>query len=450
MKQKIFSLFMLLMLVAATSFAQETGIYNLTEAGTLKDIPNISTVTHLTLTGFIDARDTKFMRDNMPALANLDLSNATIMAYEGDKGTLYDEWISYPANEIPTNAFYFADTQTGKTSLKNIEFPASLPAIATNAFRNTGLTEIYLPSDLIAIGDSAFMACFNLTWLDLPNQLLAIGDYAFAYCYDLEGDLELPLSLFELGKSAFYDCYKISGDIIISPQITEIKDGVFFNCFELTSVTFATHSAYSGIHSIGDHSFFSCEKITNIEIPSTVTSIGKNAFAASGLSSNMIIPNSVSFIGSNAFAYTDLDTVFCQSGVPAVLGYYYNEETDSYYYGAFDDEITIIVPCGVLNVYQNADIWRDYENMYENCPSATQKVSSDLSITPYPNPAQDRIFIQSDIMVKRVEIYSLTGKLLISEDNFIEKISISALSQGVYLLKIYTDKGLVVRKIEKD
>jgi len=68
----------------------------------------------------------------------------------------------------------------------------------------------------------------------------------------------------------------------------------------------------------------------------------------------------------------------------------------------------------------------------------------------FPNPAQNELFIKSDLQIKQVEIYSLTGSLLLSENNFDGKISVSALSQGVYLLKVYTDKGVSVSKIVKE
>ena len=71
-------------------------------------------------------------------------------------------------------------------------------------------------------------------------------------------------------------------------------------------------------------------------------------------------------------------------------------------------------------------------------------------ISIYPNPTQNDIFIKSDLPIEKVEIYSLTGTLLLFENNFNEKISVSALSQGVYLLKVYTDKGVVVSKIVKE
>jgi hypothetical protein len=70
-------------------------------------------------------------------------------------------------------------------------------------------------------------------------------------------------------------------------------------------------------------------------------------------------------------------------------------------------------------------------------------------ITVYPNPAKDEIFIKSESRIKKVEIYSLTGSLLLFENNFNEKISMRNFASGVYLVKIYTDKDLVIRKVVK-
>ena len=47
-----------------------------------------STITDLTLTGTIDAREFKTMRDSMNVLAVLDISGATIAAYYGTDGTI--------------------------------------------------------------------------------------------------------------------------------------------------------------------------------------------------------------------------------------------------------------------------------------------------------------------------------------------------------------------------
>jgi hypothetical protein len=71
-------------------------------------------------------------------------------------------------------------------------------------------------------------------------------------------------------------------------------------------------------------------------------------------------------------------------------------------------------------------------------------------INIYQNPAKYEIFITSELQVEKIEIYSLTGSLLLSECNFNGKISVSALPQGVYLLNVYTDKGVAVSKIVKE
>jgi len=68
----------------------------------------------------------------------------------------------------------------------------------------------------------------------------------------------------------------------------------------------------------------------------------------------------------------------------------------------------------------------------------------------YPNSAQSELFIKSDLQIGKVEIYTVVGSLMFSESNFKDKISVSTLPQGFYMLKVYTDNGVVVRKFLKD
>jgi len=75
-------------------------------------------------------------------------------------------------------------------------------------------------------------------------------------------------------------------------------------------------------------------------------------------------------------------------------------------------------------------------------------LSNQLQI--FPNPTNDEIYIKTDLQIEKVEIYSLLGSLLISENSFKGKISVSALPTGTYLLKVYTDKGMIVSKVVKE
>jgi hypothetical protein len=57
--------------------------------GTLNELAKayLTTVGFLTVTGTIDARDFKTMRDSMTSLVVLDLTNVTINGYTGVNGT---------------------------------------------------------------------------------------------------------------------------------------------------------------------------------------------------------------------------------------------------------------------------------------------------------------------------------------------------------------------------
>ena len=67
----------------------------------------------------------------------------------------------------------------------------------------------------------------------------------------------------------------------------------------------------------------------------------------------------------------------------------------------------------------------------------------------FPNPAKDEIFISSELQINKVEVYSLTGLLLLSDNNFNKKISVSTLPQGVYMVKVYTNDGVAIIKVVK-
>jgi hypothetical protein len=77
-------------------------------------------------------------------------------------------------------------------------------------------------------------------------------------------------------------------------------------------------------------------------------------------------------------------------------------------------------------------------------------VINDISIndiTIYPNPAKDYIFIQSQSTVEKIEIYNQAGMSVLRNDNSMEKLDVSALSEGFYLARIYLGGTPITRKI---
>jgi len=86
------------------------------------------------------------------------------------------------------------------------------------------------------------------------------------------------------------------------------------------------------------------------------------------------------------------------------------------------------------------------------CPSTGIKElkGSDFSVSLYPNPVTDGFYIETGENTVLISVFNLNGALMLSKQ-VIDKdfINISSLSQGVYLVKIANENGLVVRKLVK-
>jgi hypothetical protein len=170
MKKKFFVLSLALTaMLFITLHAQVIKTANVTTAGTLSTVAAsyLSTVTNLTITGTIDARDFKTMRDNMPVLSILNMTAVSINAYSGTDGT-YPSSLTYPANSIPCSAFsFYTNSPNGKSSLTSVTFPSLIKSIDDYAFRGcTGLTSITIPNSIKNIGIYAFTNCASLVTLN--------------------------------------------------------------------------------------------------------------------------------------------------------------------------------------------------------------------------------------------------------------------------------------------
>lgn len=62
----------------------------------------------------------------------------------------------------------------------------------------------------------------------------------------------------------------------------------------------------------------------------------------------------------------------------------------------------------------------------------------------YPSPASDKIFIKlkDESQIEAVTIYKMDGRLL-QKQKYLDCIAISFLSQGIYLIEVKTDKGIL-------
>ena len=288
-------------------------------------------ITHLVINDTIDSRDFKTMRDNLPNLKVIDLSNATIAAYNGYEGSAGTRVYRYSANAIPEFAFYNPSKSEDNTKLNSIIFPKSIKSIRNFAFNRcvalSGLLEI--PASVIdTIGNSAFAFCDHITDLTLAGTKF-IGESAFQGCVSLSGQLVIPDSTITIRPWAFADCSNI-GTITISGTVADINSSSFNGCSAMFSVdaSSSTYSSLDGVlfdfsqntlikfpasksgnyivpstvSSIGSFSFDNCTGLTSVTLPASVSYIEDYAFnACSGLNGTFIISSGITYIGQFVF-----------------------------------------------------------------------------------------------------------------------------------------------------
>ena len=196
----ISSLFIILTLQAQVSKTVNITAGGLSAALTSEEK---NTITNLTITGILDARDFKTMRDNMPLLSEIDLSATMVIEYTGTEGTAGISTKTYSANEIPQSAFSI-DQESFK--LTSIQLPSSITSIGSWAFEKClALTTIKIPSTVKSIGDITFSSC-SLNAINIPVSVETIGQYAFASCYyltDITVNNSIPSNII-LNTGVFY------------------------------------------------------------------------------------------------------------------------------------------------------------------------------------------------------------------------------------------------------
>ncbi len=72
------------------------------------------------------------------------------------------------------------------------------------------------------------------------------------------------------------------------------------------------------------------------------------------------------------------------------------------------------------------------------------------NVTTFPNPVKDILQLKTIEKVVKIEVYDITGRILSSNSVNENKIDLTALKTGNYILKVYTENGITTTKMIKD
>ena len=329
-------------------------------------------------------------------------------------------------------------TQFSNCPIKTFYWGRNLVQYGSPCAGITTLTSVTIGNNVNSIGSSDFYNCTSLASINIPSSITSIGDNAFYYCSSLKS-ITLPGSIASIGNYAFQ--YSGLTSISIPNSVTSLNYGAFSDCTSLTDVTLEDGTAPLSFNS-NSYQFNNCP-IKTFYWGRNLIQYRYSPCAGITTLSTLAIGSNITSLGNSDFSgCSGLTQITSKATTPPTL------QTNTF--NNVNRSINVIVPCDCLNAYKTNQYWNTFTNMNDGgCTTGIEDVSANqLSI--YPNPAKSDIYINSEMPIKKVEIYSLAGALLLSDNNFTGKIAVSSLLKGIYLVKTYTDEGITVSKIVKE
>lgn len=298
-------------------------------------LDSLQKVIRLKINGTINSYDIMMLRNQMPDLRELDLSDASIVAnaYE------YTDGYCSKNDTLTPQAF----TGTG-TRIMKFTLPKSLKALETSVFNNY-LIEVIIPEGLTSLPYEAFSSHSRLQKVTLPNTLRTIGGNAFKDCGGLQHILMPAVQYIRSG--AFEDCVMLTS-IILPETLEKIEDSAFrgaglteitipANVYSIGSYAFAGSRNHRNFGHCGDYRYYTTSAsnddswfedysrsngvLTKIFIPanSRIKEIPSGTFLHNNsLVQVSILCDSITSIGQGAFAGCGMDTIVLPPNLTAL------------------------------------------------------------------------------------------------------------------------------------
>jgi len=426
-----------------------------------------STVTNLTVTGTMDARDFNTIQGmTRGALSILDLTAVTVAAYTGTELT-YSYSRFYPANEIPVGAFEEA----------------------------LNLTSIILPNSITSIGEGAFDICENLISINISASVISIGEFAFSGCsaFIIVDENSLNYSsadgvLFNKTKTELKACpISKKGTYVVPSSVSIIKADAFLNC-NLSSVTILSTNL------IIEEDAFSC--FTDVNSPlsvikvytapenliATVDAFGTNSTLTT--SGTLYVPQGMKNAYLLAAGWNKIKNISEYSTTPTLStsvkitieaaqnntismditsnsAWQANSNaswlTVNQTSGTGNTSLSISAAANTTAAQRTATLTVSGNGLSPQTLIVTQKESTtgmadleNTNISIFPNPTNSVLYINGFTEKATVLIYDLNGKLVFNKQITDNQIDVSNLVNGIYTLKVSDSNGVSTSKFLKN
>ena len=210
---------------------------------------------------------------------------------------------------IPNSVETLGDYAFAYSAIKNVEWSKTgsrITAIPAGAFNGAALTGIVLPDSVVSVGDHAFAKSALTSFA--ADKLQSLGNNVFEACNSLT-EITLCDGIKSMGDRVFASCLSLS--VVTLPSVEKLGSFTFSGAESLKKVTFGADATTTGkytfvktswqpdsyyydyvgmpveevvflgdkIQTIGEGTFYGCEKLTDLVLPASVTTMESYALA---------------------------------------------------------------------------------------------------------------------------------------------------------------------------
>lgn len=424
--------------------------------------------TSVAIKGAADARDLSLLRSLPKEVKVLDLSGLRIQEFTHSRPEYFNKTY-FQEGEIPAYCFF-------STGYSEVKLPSGVKSMGTGTFAGSKITTAVIPEGVTEIGDYLFYDCPDLEKVTIPSSLSRIGKFAFANCPKLKSvdlsdtkvneipegcfsgssslsEVLLPTSLERVGKEAFratdikemdlsgvakFDDYALSGmhsliKMTLNPNAT-YGQGVLMDSnsllslsgtpedipshFLANSTSFDPRLTISGARTVGDYAFANNSAV-ELLLSSGLTSLDK------GVVYGM---NGISRIEAE-----DLD-----DRIPAV--------DDDTFSGINCRDVELHVSDSSFNQWKEHPVWGMFNVVSDSNTSAVAAGVTNGIVCRLNGKILE---ISAPDNIKTVDIYSLDGRLLLSQapDSNTASVSVESMSDEMAIVRIVSEKESKTVKI---
>lgn len=180
-------------------------------------------------------------------------------------------------------------------TIKELRLPTTLHSIGVKGLWGCkNLESIEVPSGCIEVlGNAAFMNCKSLTAIEFLSNLKFLGTSVFAGMDKLERII-LPDSLSTIPRFSFFMCESLTK--IDIPTYVQFIDSYAFECTALRQI-----SLPDMVQGLGHAVFSMCKQLESVRLPAKLKNIPDRTFSSCSRLENIEIPSSIESIGAAAF-----------------------------------------------------------------------------------------------------------------------------------------------------